>query len=89
MDGKENVGKYVAKITQLEGRENEALPREVFLTGSQWCLVPISHLPTCRKQLGHVHSPSAVPQAAVPYAAKRGKAACRAVMKCTAGVNNQ
>ena len=88
MDGKQNVGKYVAKITQLEGRERGFAERSL-LNWKSVVLGPYltpSHL---QEADGSCSFPTAVPQAAVPYAAKRGKAACRAVMKCTAGVNNQ
>ena len=87
MDGKQNVTKYVAKITQLEGKQGfdqrRLLNWKSVMPGPY--LTP-SHL---REAAGSRSFPTAVPQAAVPYVAKRGKAACRAFMKCTAGVNNQ
>ena len=88
MGGKHNVAKYVAKITQLKGREQGFAQRSLLNWKSVMhgpYLTP-SHL---QEAAGSCSLPTAVPQAAVPYVAKRGKAACRAFMKCTAGVNNQ
>ena len=88
MDGKQNVAKYASKITQLEGREQGFAQRSLLNWKS---VMPGPYLTPSHVQeaAGSCSFPTAVPQAAVPYVAKKGKAACRAFMKCTAGVNNQ